>query len=200
MKLYDEILNLEHAGVDVVIKSTLSLTLLKIYSILFMNGAAPRACERAQRQYYKKLTQEGKKMAKDIDNRTCVPAWKGLRYVKKMATHILDTKITDEQACYALYLGALRPSDFIKLPDNYDKYKASKDSEIKKVVNSRPEKVVNSANNIIFEVLTAQGNLSRLNLLAMLKCCEILGIETDEDPKRSEVIELLTNFLESYKA
>ena len=51
-----------------VINSPLSLTLLKIYSTLYLGGGQPRWCERSQTSYYNQLAIDGLKKAKQMEN------------------------------------------------------------------------------------------------------------------------------------
>jgi hypothetical protein len=88
-----EILNND---VEVVIASPqLSLSLLRCYSILFLDGGKPRVCAVSQRSYYSKLKLKGMARAELIDkakNRTCKPAWRGLR-----RSSIIHAFISDER-------------------------------------------------------------------------------------------------------
>lgn len=117
-----EILNND---VEVVIKSPqLSLSLLKCYSLLYISGAQPRACARSQRDYYRKLQIDGimrAELAEKVKARTCVPAWNGLKYVRKACKHYSNLTVHDEQAIDALERGFLKEADFSVLPDGYEK-------------------------------------------------------------------------------
>lgn len=57
--------------------------------------------------------------ADEAKNRTCVPAWKGLKFIFKRARHYNNALITDEQAVELLNEGLLSESDFKKLPEGY---------------------------------------------------------------------------------
>ena len=103
-----------------VISSPLSLTLLKIYSTLYLGGYQPRWCERSQTSYYNQLAIDGLKKAKEmkeIIERTCQLKPDLLIYVASLATHITHANITDWLACEGLTKGFLKESQFIKLPD-----------------------------------------------------------------------------------
>ena len=105
-----------------VISSPLSLTLLKIYSTLYLGGGQPRWCERSQTSYYNQLAIDGIKKAKQMENsgvleRTCELKPDMLIYVASMAMHITKSNITDWIACEGLTKGFLKESQFIKLPD-----------------------------------------------------------------------------------
>ena len=105
-----------------VISSPLSLTLLKIYSTLYLGGGQPRWCERSQTSYYNQLAIDGLKKAKQMENsgvltRTCELKKDMLIYVASLAIHITHSNITDWLACEGLTKGFLKESQFIKLPD-----------------------------------------------------------------------------------
>jgi hypothetical protein len=105
-----------------VINSPLSLTLLEIYSTLYLGGGQPRWCERSQTSYYNQLAIDGIKKAKQMENsgvltRTCELKKDMLIYVASLAIHITHANITDWLACEGLTKGFLKESQFIKLPD-----------------------------------------------------------------------------------
>ena len=105
-----------------VINSPLSLTLLKIYSTLYLGGGQPRWCERSQTSYYNQLATDGLEKAKQMENsgvleRTCELKPDMLIYVSSLAMHITKSNITDRIACEGLTKGFLKESQFIKLPD-----------------------------------------------------------------------------------
>ena len=105
-----------------VISSPLSLTLLKIYSTLYLGGGQPRWCERSQTSYYNQLAIDGIKKAKQMENsgvltRTCELKPDMLIYASSLAMHITKSNITDWIACEGLTKGFLKESQFIKLPD-----------------------------------------------------------------------------------
>lgn len=106
--------------VEEVIASSHSLELLKIYSLLYLNGGQPRTCSRSQRAYFLELQTTGlDKAAKynTIMERTNKPNWKGLRFI--WGDHYSNETLTDEQAIKLLKNGGLRESDFEKLPEAY---------------------------------------------------------------------------------
>ena len=113
--------------VEVVIKSPqLSLSLLRCYSVLYIQGKSPRVCARSQRNYYRQLQKDGimkAELAEKVKNRTCVPAWNGLKYIRKACAHFSDATIHDEQAIDAIKKGYLLESDFEVLPEGYKKRK-----------------------------------------------------------------------------
>ena len=76
---------------------------------------------------------EKAQLLEDIKNRTCVPAWQGLKYYPATGEHLSDEWITDEQAKKYLSLGLLKESDFVTLP--------------KKEVNETSEKRYNATFN-----------------------------------------------------
>ena len=117
----DELLGMD---IEDIISSVHSLTLLNIYSKLYLNGAQPRNCAASQRKYYNELKKDYK-MKKEKIERTCIPAWEGRIYrpgiFKKGVLvaghlHIMAGSLTDEQAKEHLKTGALKEKDFIRLP------------------------------------------------------------------------------------
>ena len=103
-----------------VISSSLSLKLLKIYSILYLGGAQPRWCERSQTNYYNQIALNGYQKLnemKEILERTCELKKDIMIYVSSLAMHITSANITDGIACEGLTKGFLKESQFIKLPD-----------------------------------------------------------------------------------
>ena len=102
-----------------IIGSPLIIELLDIYSKLYLNGGQPNACERCHREYFAKLIKNGKIMAEkyqEVLNRTCIPAWKGVKYIPKQARHFDSENMTDAEAIRFLKQGQLDEDDFIKLP------------------------------------------------------------------------------------
>lgn len=123
-------------SIEEVIASSLSLKLLKVYSTLYLNGRQPRLCAGCQRDYYIQLSKNGLLKAKQMENikdRTCKPAWKGLKYIPPTGRHWNDKLITDAEANKLLRAGHLKEEDFHKLPDNY------KSKEVEEEVMPKPE-------------------------------------------------------------
>ena len=66
-------------------------------------------------------------LQEEINNRTCKPAFKGLKYLPKPACkHVNDEYLTDKEAVKWLKIGLLKESDFEVLPEAYDKPKKKK--------------------------------------------------------------------------
>jgi hypothetical protein len=111
--------------VGVVLKSPdLLLMLLRVYSALYLNGEAPRACEKCQRGYYEQLRIDGimkAELQEKIIARTCVPAWAGRMYSTKVFEFLIPALMYDEKAIELLKCGALKESDFKVLPVGYQK-------------------------------------------------------------------------------
>lgn len=105
-------------SVEEVINSPLSLTLLKCYSVLYLNGGQPRACAVSQRGYYAQLQRDGLQKAEIMDNKTCKLV-DGIHWVKPMADHISNANITDEIATECLTKGWLLERHFVTLPEGY---------------------------------------------------------------------------------
>lgn len=53
--------------------------------------------------------------AEQVKNRTCIPKWSGLRYIK--GNHYDNKNITDNEAIMLIRTGLLSNSDFEKLPE-----------------------------------------------------------------------------------
>jgi hypothetical protein len=49
-------------------------------------------------------------------NRTCVPAWKNIKFFVKLGKHVSANLITDEQAIEYLEKGIMSKDDFLTLP------------------------------------------------------------------------------------
>ena len=114
--------NLIGREVEEIISSPLSLQLLKVYSYLYLHGAQPRTCAKSQRKYYQQLKINGIELATKYDKamaRTCKPRWRGLRFIRKIASHVSSENITDEQAIKYLESGVLRSEDFEILPATF---------------------------------------------------------------------------------
>jgi hypothetical protein len=121
--------------VEEVIASPLSLKLLNLYSKLYLNGEQPRWCESCQRDYYNQLKCEGYlkiKLMEEIEKRTCIPAWNGLKYIHKAGRHYNHELITDVEAIDLLERGFLSESDFIKMPEGFNPEDAKVVQEILK--------------------------------------------------------------------
>lgn len=135
---------LKSMDIDSILKSgEYTMLLLRTYSALFLNGAAPGTCSSCMRNYHLKIIKEGKMKAELLEKvkaRTCVPNWKGQKFVRailkngKMITihqHIDSEMLTDEKANELLKSGALTKDDFKQLPEGQEK-------EVKKA--GRPKK------------------------------------------------------------
>ena len=117
--------------------SPLIADMLSAYSKLYLNGTQPRLCGKCHRQYYEQLKLDGMKKAELYEkakNRTCKPAWKGLKYINKLAKHFNNELLTDEQAVDLLNKGHLKESDFFVLPNGYKK--------VEEKINAREENII----------------------------------------------------------
>ncbi len=119
--MVDKVKAILDRDISVVLKSgDLSLSLLKCYSILYLGGGQPRTCEKQQRKYYSQLQKDGimkAELQKEIDNRTCKPIFKGLKYLPMpYCKHISAATLTDKDAVDLLKKKILKESDFAKLP------------------------------------------------------------------------------------
>ena len=93
------------------------------------------------RLYYQELKLTGLQQAakhKEIMERTCIPKWKGLRFI--WGDHYSDATITDEQAIRLLKNKGLNESDFKKLPEGYLEKKPETWDEIKEEIKPKPVK------------------------------------------------------------
>lgn len=129
-----------------IVGSPLVLELLDVYSKLFLNGSQPSYCEKCLTKYYYQLKQYGmeqQERIQKIKDRTCIPAWNGLKYIPAVARHFNSDLITDEEATDCLIDGKLRESHFKKLPDIYLELKKEpekKDQEKEKQPEPKLEK------------------------------------------------------------
>lgn len=124
--MLDDLNKIVHMSIEEIISSTHVVTLMKLYSKLYLNGSQPRSCEASLRKYHYELKRDYQ-MKKEIIERTCIPAWQGRRYIpgvwdkekKNLIAghlHIHSEYITDEQATKFLKDGVLKEKDFIRLP------------------------------------------------------------------------------------
>jgi hypothetical protein len=107
-----------------ILNSDLSLELMYVWSVLFNNGLQPSWCARCMRNYYNEIQKKGLQMVdyyEEVQARTCVPKWNGLKYIHRAGRHYNNAYITDKQAIELLNLGFLSESDFEVLPDGYNK-------------------------------------------------------------------------------
>lgn len=112
--------------VEEVIKSPLSLSLLKCYSTLYIGGAIPRGCSVSQRNYYNQLSIDGIKkaeMMKEVLDATCIFKENIMPFISALQIHITRANCTDALAIEGLKKGWLKESQFDKLPDAYVKAK-----------------------------------------------------------------------------
>lgn len=104
--------------------SSLILSLLSIYSKLYLNGAQPGTCGACHRDYYNQLKNNGMELAKQYEeakNRTCKPSWNGIKYINATARHWNSELLTDKEATNLLEKGFLKSSDFSILPAGFGK-------------------------------------------------------------------------------
>jgi hypothetical protein len=108
-----------------------TLLLLKTYSKYFLNGGQPSTCTGCMKDYHNKIIMK-KDILEKVAKRTLIPSWNGIKYVPsvmksgKLVTihqHINSKFLTDEKAIELLKSGALKESDFAKLPEMEEKKK-----------------------------------------------------------------------------
>lgn len=103
-----------------LVSSEKVLTLLKVYSELYLNGQNPGGCEKCLRTYYNQIMQNVEQQLiiyEEIKKRTLIPNWKDVKYIS--GAFYDSATITDKIALSALKHGFLKESNFIKLPDGY---------------------------------------------------------------------------------
>lgn len=144
--MLDQVSILLSKEVGEILKSPdLTLSLLRIYSTLYLNGAAPGYCERSIRRYHTQLKIDGMfKISENIKvkERTLEPGWTGLRYYTALCTHISSETLTDEEAIKLLKTGVLKEADFKRLPDGYKKPEPVKNEIAEAPVQEAPVKKV----------------------------------------------------------
>lgn len=124
MTMTDQVSEVINKSFEEVSASSLILTLLNCYSKLYLNGADPGTCGKCHQDFYIQLKKNGMELAKlyeEAKNRTCKPAWSGLKYIPATARHWNDELITDKDAVYLLDNGFCKASDFETLPEGYGK-------------------------------------------------------------------------------
>lgn len=105
--------------VEAVISGLASIDLLRCYSVLYLNGAAPATCGAKQREYFDEIRKTGLDKAKKYimaKERTCKPKNNGILIIRNYGT-ILASEMTDDVALYLLKNGLLTPSDFEVMPN-----------------------------------------------------------------------------------
>jgi hypothetical protein len=119
--IIDDVKEVLNTPFEKVVSTPLSLKLLSCYSKLYLCGGQPRTCTNSQRNYYQQLLKNGIEMAKKFEqakNRTCKPAWKGLKYIPATARHWNSEFLSDDEASMLLKKGFVKESDFEVLPDD----------------------------------------------------------------------------------
>lgn len=143
-ELVNEIIN---KSFEEVSASSLILKMLDCYSKLYLNGKQPSTCGRCHRDYYITLKKNGMELAKKYEeakNRTCKPAWTGLKYIPATARHWDDNLLTDKEAEYLLEKHFLKESDFEVLPSSEIKDEVLPSLEIKKNKKKSPKATLNA--------------------------------------------------------
>ena len=106
-------------SVDEILQSRqLTLSILSIYSKLYLNGAAPRGCSKSIAGYYVELQKSNIKEKDIIMKKT--NKFKRLIYIASEGMHFSDANMTDEKAIQFLDANILKKEDFITLPDGYE--------------------------------------------------------------------------------
>lgn len=131
--MYDELKKLIETPIDEIINSQLVLSLLNVYSKLYLFGKQPRFCEKCLRRYYVEIVNTGYLMLEKMESvkkRTCIPGWTGLLYIPSTARHWNSEAVTDEEAEMLIKGRHLKEESFTVLPA----------SMIKKEVKPKPGK------------------------------------------------------------
>lgn len=129
-------------SIEEVLASSLSLELLKLYSILYLYGGQPNICAKCMKDYYNKLKISGMKKAKELDERTSKIKKGVIRngtYYQCLHKHIFEDKLTDSDAYHLLVNGKLKEEDFESLPQEYIDEKKAKKVEPKQEVEENEE-------------------------------------------------------------
>lgn len=117
--------------------SSLSLTLCKVYSSLYMKGEQPRTCEKFLLKYYNQIKINGLEMAQNFEQKRTFKVnegKKGLMYIARLAKHIYLEKLTDAEVLKYIKEGYISESYFIQLPET------TKVSEVKVESKKRTKK------------------------------------------------------------
>lgn len=103
---------------EVMKSPELYLELLKLYSILFLNGRQPSDCGKCAYNYFNKLKTSGIKKALFMEHKTCKLTNKifNVRVGNAIITYS-DANVNDIIARRLLMDGKLKESDFITLPE-----------------------------------------------------------------------------------
>jgi hypothetical protein len=151
--MLDEIKLILQTDLKEVIKSPLSLKLLKIYSLLYLGGGQPRCCERSQTRYYNQLQVDGiakfKAMNPDLFTKTCELKADILIYISDLASHVTNANITDSIAIEGLKKGWFKESQFVKLPmQNIEVDEVKENQVIDLQETEQPKKVIQHSQNL----------------------------------------------------
>ena len=179
---------------DIIKSPEYSMSLLKIYSVLYLGGGQPRRCSNSQMKYYTEL----KKNGMDKVNKKHILSFEGRRYIpgifkdgKFIGGHLhIDSKyLTDAKALELLKNGWLTEIDFKILPDGYEPKK-----EIKKEVKKEPVKIEKKADKkeYLFDEIKAalkKGDYHELN-----KVANSLGLAKGK-LKTKKAKELIENYI-----
>jgi hypothetical protein len=114
---------LSHSSGEVIADPELCFSLIKCYSRLYKVGCSVRTCKNSLYLYYKILQKNGIEMAtinEQAKERTCVPAFKGIKYISRAAKYFNADLLTDRDAIFLLQHKCLTEEDFIKLPTGWN--------------------------------------------------------------------------------
>lgn len=104
---------------EVMQSPELYLELLKLYSILFLAGKQPSACEKCAYNYYNELKKKGIYRIKFIEMNKCKLQPNKIFHVRvgKAIITYSDKNMDDKTALRLLKEGKLKESDFVVLPE-----------------------------------------------------------------------------------
>jgi len=115
-----------------IANSSLSLDLLKIYSVYYLNGVQPKTCRQSLSEYYQRILKDKDKIMEKMTEKTNKTKLKGIRYIgKPLCKHYNLAELTDYDAHKLLDKGYLKEKDFSQLPKSYIEEKEV-EKEIKK--------------------------------------------------------------------
>jgi len=114
---------LSHSSGEVIADPELCFSLIKCYSRLYKGGCSVRTCKNSLYLYYKILQKNGIEMAtinEQAKERTCVPAFKGIKYISRAAKYFNADLLTDRDAIFLLKHKCLTEEDCIKSPTGWN--------------------------------------------------------------------------------
>ena len=114
---------------EVINSTDLVLTLIRVYSVLYLNGKSSYICSKCLRNYHNELIKNGlvkfeKMKLMESTNEIIDKKKNSLMYVPEAGHYNLGA-LNDKQAIELLESGRLKESDFKKLPTGFNKEKTA---------------------------------------------------------------------------